>query len=69
MLKTKPKRKVKKATAASNAVPSMRPVSIKDLLPDLLSIYLSGYTPHSIKIPADRQHLANKYTEMAIRVT
>ena len=47
----------------------MRPVSIKGLLPDLLSIYLPGYTPHNIKIPADRQHLADKYTEMAIRVT
>lgn len=71
MLKTRPQPKgnVKQAAAASNAGPSIRSVSIKDLLPDLLSIYLPGYTPHNVQIPADLQRLAHKYTRMAIKVS
>ena len=71
MLKTRPQpmRKGKEATATSNAAFSLRPVSIKNLLPDLLSIYLPSYTPHNVQIPVDLQRLADKYTQMAIRVT
>jgi predicted metal-dependent hydrolase len=46
-----------------------RSSAIRNLLPNLLRIYLPSYTPHVLEISPGMQVLADKYTQMAIKTS
>jgi predicted metal-dependent hydrolase len=50
-------------------VPTIKTATVGNLMPGLLRIYLPNYNPHDIEISPGIQVLADKYTEMAIKVS
>jgi hypothetical protein len=50
-------------------VPTIKTATVGDLMPGLLRIYLPNYNPHDIEISPGIQVLADKRTEMAIKVS
>ncbi len=69
MLKTcpPPPRNAEDKRARRKAAWSLRKTLLRNLLPDVLRIYLPSYTPHAVKISPAMQVIADRYTEMAIR--
>jgi predicted metal-dependent hydrolase len=64
-----PKCSAKEAALRREAQPLARAVSIRNMLPGLLRIYLPNYTPHNVEIAPGIQAVADKYTAMAIKTS